>query len=94
MSDVLEEEPNCARAKRMAVGGFWKEGGLRTDVSSGDKIIGFRRAFVFCRGKGTNGKKKSDWMMQEVSCNDPPGSCSSNVRRLPIRPVSLFLFFN
>ncbi|KAG0457730.1 hypothetical protein HPP92_022606 [Vanilla planifolia] len=58
--------PNGARPNRTAASGYWKATGTEKPIlmSRANKIIGFKKALVFCRGRPPKCVKTS-WMMHE-----------------------------
>ncbi|TYG53800.1 hypothetical protein ES288_D09G138100v1 [Gossypium darwinii] len=66
---------NGTRPNRAAVGGYWKATGADREVRFKDRIVGYRKALVFYKGRPPKGDKTS-WIMHEYRVNDPPPLCS------------------
>ncbi|KAJ9554933.1 hypothetical protein OSB04_009547 [Centaurea solstitialis] len=63
--------PNGVRPNRMAGYGYWKATGTDRPIlgSSGEKIVGVKKALVFYKGRPPRGVK-TDWIMHEYRLLD------------------------
>nr|XP_043623642.1 NAC transcription factor 29-like [Erigeron canadensis] len=69
--------PNGVRPNRMAGSGYWKATGTDRPIlgTSGEKIVGVKKALVFYKGRPPRGDK-TDWIMHEYRLIDS-SICSS-----------------
>lgn len=85
---------NGSRPNRAAGDGYWKATGADKHVTDAkNKLLGYRKALVFYRGKPPKGDK-TNWIMHEFRVSEPKPRCRKGADDMTVCIQLILILFD